>query len=557
MRTRNLLLAAFFLASAASRADHFAGGTITTRCTGNNFHEVTLQLFRNCNGEVLAPQNLNFTNDCGVQFSVNALQPVSVQDASSLCAAELPNSSCTGGSLLGFDLTTYRTTVFLSPCTNWVISWSICCRSGSLNVQGAPGLYLETVLNNSGGACNAAPVFVNDKIPTVCIGQEVSYDASALDADGNTLSYALIDARFGSPAPLPVLYAAGNSGAEPVNGMTIDPMTGELEFVPTASGAIIVVVEVTESGGNGQVIGKVMRDLLFVVTACSNEPPTAAGGTFTSTTGPANIVGDRALSICGTGAFCASITITDPDAGQQVLINTDLASTLPGATLSIAGTNPIVVQLCWDPVTTGSYPFTVTATDNACPFSGTRTYAYLVTVTSIPNPGIDAAVSVCENGSPFTMLDSLNGFPTISGQWFDPNGDPTNGIFTPGSSLSGIHTYTVGQAPCSASSELSVVTLASNEPACITAGLEEQEAFSPTIRQDASNGHHLWVGALPFDAQVTLYSGDGRVLLSHGLPAQHGGSTLVVVPAAHRGFVVVDVRATRSGAHERTRLFVP
>jgi hypothetical protein len=277
MRTSLLLLASLFLALPECRADHFAGGTITTRCTGNNFHEVTLQLFRNCNGEVLAPQNLNFTNDCGVQFSVNALQPTSVQDVSSLCPAELPNSSCNGGSLLGFDLTTFRTTVYLSPCTNWVISWSICCRNGSLNVQGAPGLYIETTLNNAGGTCNASPEFVNNKVPTVCVGQEVSHDASAVDLDGNMLSYALIDARFGSPLPLPVLYTSGYSGAVPYDGLTIDPMTGEVSFVPSVSGAIIVVVEVTETGSNGQVIGKVMRDFLFVVTACNNQPPTASG----------------------------------------------------------------------------------------------------------------------------------------------------------------------------------------------------------------------------------------------------------------------------------------
>jgi hypothetical protein len=369
------------------------------------------------------------------------------------------------------------------------------------------------------------------------------------------LSYALIDARFGSPLPLPVLYTSGYSGAVPYDGLTIDPMTGEVSFVPSVSGAIIVVVEVTETGSNGQVIGKVMRDFLFVVTACNNQPPTASGGTFTSSTGPATIVGDRALSVCGTGAFCASITITDPDVGQQLLINTDLASSLPGATLSIAGTNPAVVQLCWDPVTTGSYPFTITATDNSCPYAGSRTYAYNIIVTSAPNPGIGATASVCENGSPFTMLDSLNGFPTIGGQWLDPNGDPTNGFFTPGVSLNGIHTYTVGQPPCSASAVLSVVTLASNEPTCITAGSGELLSFLPSIRQDASQGHHLWISDLPLAAEVTLLTADGRLLHRQGLPAL-GGHRLIEVPASHHGFVLVDVRSMPSGSRHVERIFV-
>lgn len=556
MRIRHLLLAIVALSFMESRADHYAGGSITTRCTGGNFHEITLQLFRDCAGESLTPQSIYLSNDCGVNFTLNSLQPVTVEEVSSLCPSELLNSTCNGGTLQGYSLATYRSTVFLSPCTNWVISWFICCRASSLNVQGSPGLYLETIVNNPGGICNAAPEFVNNTVPTVCVGQQVSHDASALDTDGNSLSYALIDARFGSPAPLPVLYGAGYSGAEPFEGMTIDPVTGEVRFVPSAAGAIIVVVEVTETGSNGQVLGKIMRDFLFVVTACNNQPPTASGGTFTSSTGPATIVGDRALSVCGTGAFCASITITDPDVGQQLLINTDLASSLPGATLSIAGTNPAVVQLCWDPVTTGSYPFSITATDNSCPYAGSRTYAYNIIVASAPNPGISAAASVCENGSPFAMLDSLNGFPTFGGQWLDPNGDPTNGFFTPGLSLNGIHTYTVGQPPCSASSVLSVVTLASNEPACITAGSEELRSFLPSIRQDASQGHQLWISDLPLDAEVTLLTADGRLLLRQGLPSQLGGPSLIEVPASHHGFVLVDVRSMPSGARHVERIVV-
>ncbi|MBL7944692.1 MAG: hypothetical protein JNN32_01430 [Flavobacteriales bacterium] len=556
MRIRHLLLAFVVLPFVESRADHYAGGSITTRCTGGNFHEITLQLFSDCAGGQLLPQSIYLSNDCGVNFTLNALQPVTVEEVSSLCPSELPNSTCNGGTLQGYSLATYRATVFLSPCTNWVINWFICCRGSSLNVQGTPGLYLETIVNNPGGICNAAPEFVNNTVPTVCVGQEVSHDASALDAEGNTLSYALIDARFGSPAPLPVLYGGGYSGAEPFDGMTIDPVTGEVRFVPSAAGAIIVVVEVTETGTNGQVLGKVMRDFLFVVTACNNQPPSASSGTFTASTGPASIVGDRSLSVCGTGAFCASITITDPDVGQQLLLSTDLASSLPGATLSIAGTNPAVVQLCWDPVTTGSYPFTITATDNSCPYAGTRTYAYDIVVTSAPNPGINGTATVCENGAPFAMLDSLNGFPTLSGQWVDPNGEPTNGIFTPGLSLNGIHTYTVGQPPCSASSVLSVVTLASNEPACITAGSEELRSFIPRVQQDPSQGHHLWISDLPHPTEVTLLSADGRLLHHRSLPPQHGGSALIEVPAEHTGVLLVHLRSLPSGARHVERIVV-
>lgn len=43
-----LFLPHVLLTGAFARADHWAGGTITMRCLGGNFHETTLQLFRNC-----------------------------------------------------------------------------------------------------------------------------------------------------------------------------------------------------------------------------------------------------------------------------------------------------------------------------------------------------------------------------------------------------------------------------------------------------------------------------------------------------------------------------
>ncbi|HMC96831.1 MAG TPA: hypothetical protein VKG92_04220, partial [Flavobacteriales bacterium] len=65
MTLRIGLFAAFFILIGAARAMHLPGGTITYRCTGNNYHEITLTLYRECSGAAMVSQTLQFHNDCG------------------------------------------------------------------------------------------------------------------------------------------------------------------------------------------------------------------------------------------------------------------------------------------------------------------------------------------------------------------------------------------------------------------------------------------------------------------------------------------------------------
>lgn len=558
MRTHYTLVFLFSLAWSTIKADHFLGGTITTRCTGGNFHEVTLQLFRNCNGAALIPQSLRFSNACGVEFSQGNLLPVSVQDVSSLCPAELPNSSCNGGSLLGFDLTTYRTTVYLSPCTDWVISWNTCCRNTSLNVSGAPGLYIETTLNNPNGLCNEAPHFVDNSVPMVCVGQAVQFDASATDSNGDSLRYELISARFSSPLAMPVQYQPGFEGSAPYTGMVINPATGMITFTPDAVGGIVVVVKVTETGANGQVIGTVMRDMLFVATNCSNSPPTLESGTFTATSGSASMTGGHAVTACSYTAYCASITITDPNIGQELSITSTIGTAMPEATLSVTGTNPIVVEVCSEGTAPGTYTFSIVAHDNACPVIGSRTYAYTVTVVDGPNAGESASTSVCENGSSFSMFERLGGNPTEGGSWVDPNGNSTDGIFVPGLTLAGIHTYSITGEGCTASARLSVVTYAATEPDCLIAGVDSHQPSSQlALHPDAGDAHRYWVTAPSMHATVRIIAPDGRLIQTSRQVSTGSTPFVVDIPATHHGPALIQLDDNTSGNRYVLRAVVP
>lgn len=557
MCIRNTLLSFLTFIWVPVFADHYAGGSITTRCTGNNWHEVTLQLFRNCSGIALLPQTLNFSNTCGVQFTQTNLTPTSLQDASSLCPDDLPNSSCNGGSLLGFELATYQTQVYLSPCETWTISWNICCRNTSLNVTGTPGLYIETTVRNQNGACNAAPTFVNNKVPMVCVNQPAAFDASAVESDGDQLSYELIAARFASPAPLPVEYVGGYSGTTPFTGMVIDAASGMITFTPTLAGAIIVVVKITERGSDGQVKGTVMRDMLFVATACSNQPPPLTSGTFISASGAGDLAGDRALTVCGEQPYCASITISDPNLDQSLTLVSNIGSSLPGASLTVNGTNPLEVELCATGTPVGTYTFWITVEDDACPVIAARTYHYTVEVHTEPQAGTSASLSVCENASWIDLFAALGGTPAADGQWVDPQGNATNGIFVPGTSLPGIHTYTVGSGSCEASATVSVVLRSATDPECVTAGLTDAAHPTLSIGQDATHPHRLWITAPAMNASMRITTADGRLLQDGQFMTSGMAPTMIDLPVRYHGLALIQLQDKDSGTRYVLRAVVP
>ncbi len=538
-------------------AHHYAGGTITTRCVGNNFHEITLQLFRNCWGDPFQGQTLHFSNDCGVEFTNTGLQPVSVVGASSICPAELPNTTCNGGSLLGYELNTYKTTVYLSPCTGWRINWYICCRNTSLNLNGGPGIYIETTLNNQSGVCNAAPVFINDRVPTLCAGQEVTFDAGATDPEGNELSYALIPARFGSPTPMPLQYNAGYSGAEPYIGLTLNPSTGVITFTPTAAATFVVVVEVTERDAQGAIIGQVMRDLVFNIAACTNQAPAQESGTFIASSGGAEVAGERQLAVCGSEGFCATITISDPDLDQALSITTNLDSILPGATMTLSGTNPLNIELCGANLQVGAHSLWIKATDSGCPVVASRTYHLQVEVTDTQSAGADSAVSVCENAAYTDLFDLLGGSPTVGGQWVDPEGNLTNGIFVPGVSLTGIHTYTVGTPPCTSSAVISVVLRPATDPECLTAGVATYRGQSLSYRPDDSNSHRMWVQAPPMKAVLRVIAADGRLVHEGLFQSMDEVPVAVDIPTEQHGLMAIVLQDASTGEKHTVRMVVP
>src|SRR5690606_10967883 len=109
----------------------------------------------------------------------------------------------------------------------------------------------------------------------------------------------------------------------------------------------------------------------------------------------------------------------------------------------------------YDPATMdpGVYTYTVAGTAPCTNASSTVT----VSETGSPDAGTDGAVTVCSDGTPIDLFNSLGGTPDAGGSW---SGGLVNGLFDPAVNTAGTYTYTISAtAPCLGSSADVTVTV--------------------------------------------------------------------------------------------------
>lgn len=122
------------------------------------------------------------------------------------------------------------------------------------------------------------------------------------------------------------------------------------------------------------------------------------------------------------------------------------------------GPGNVVVGNTFTPGTSlaGSYTYTV-GDGVICPIDQAT---ILVTVLPLPNAGTNTQLTVCETEPVFELIDLMDGNPELGGTWTDPQGNVYGGTFTPGVSVDGVYTYTIGAAPCEATATIQVSTVA-------------------------------------------------------------------------------------------------
>ena len=286
MPRNHLLLIALFWSSWAM-GTHVLGGEMFYDKLAGNQYRVTLKLYRDC-----GPGNTNSTGfDAEIQLAIydgNNLFQFSQFvgfTGENTVPVELSNPCLAAPPTICAAWAEYITTVDLPPnATGYVISYQRCCRTPTIvNLPSGllQGLTCTVQIPPATVGTNSSPRFSDYPPVALCLGQDMTFDHSATDPDGDVLVYDLFTPYAGGtpddPAPMAppppytnILWAPGYSGAYPIDAdpsLTIDPGTGVLSVHPTLSGSFAAGIRVREFR-NGQLLSESIRDVRFDVVPC-------------------------------------------------------------------------------------------------------------------------------------------------------------------------------------------------------------------------------------------------------------------------------------------------
>ena len=284
---RWLPLIAFLLAfSLEVKSEHIIGGEMYYECNGDGTYTFTMKLYRDCNSsgaEFDNPANFAVFNDNNIlitQVQEFVLSEQEIDPNFNSPCLEFPPDICVEEGTYEFTLT------LDTDVSGYQVVYQRCCRNQTvqnLDNPGAQGLTIVAEVPSTNDAvCNSSPVFNNFPPPVLCSFEELVFDHSATDPDGDELVYSLCSPYIGGtqndPLPIPpsnppyelVNWGPGFSDVTPLNGdpeLNIDPATGILTGVPQQQGQYVVGVCV-EEWRDGVLLGVNKRDFQFNVAPC-------------------------------------------------------------------------------------------------------------------------------------------------------------------------------------------------------------------------------------------------------------------------------------------------
>ncbi|RLD63770.1 MAG: hypothetical protein DRI84_09295, partial [Bacteroidetes bacterium] len=268
-----------------SQATHLAGADLTYTCLGGNTYLITSTFYRDCSGAgAPTTQTISFNCSSNPAFNFTAtLQriPGTGQEITPGCSASPTRCSGTQYNSYGVQEYIFQGTVTLAPCNSWTIQTGSCCRNTVSTVSGQGSWTMLARLNNLSAPCNSSPTFSNKPVAIVCNNQSFCFNHGALDPDGDSLVYSFYSPFTNYPASVPYIggFSATNflTSSTPI---TIDPVTGDICFTPSAILSTVTGVKVDEYrniNGTPTLIGTVYRDLQMKIVQCNNQIPILSG----------------------------------------------------------------------------------------------------------------------------------------------------------------------------------------------------------------------------------------------------------------------------------------
>jgi len=398
------------------------GINVQYECLGGDDYLISVHLFRDCAEFTETPDFLDIfiTSTCQT-FGFIEIDLQESLEVSQLCPDSLPSSSCNGGSLPGVNLTVYSGVVNLPPCADWQIIVAEQNRAEVLNLFdpfGDSRLHVEAFLNNASGECNTSPQLGLFNLPFVCVNSDFFYNLSFNDPDGDSLVYALTPAIKSTQADMPIdmTYEPGYSPTAPIDNLTFNSETGQMEMTPTAEGKYTIVVEVREYR-DGVLIGIVYLDFNVIVIPCAVPPPTPLPGSLAHISGGGYPISDNEISICAGDDFCLELDFVSTDPMLELTLSADIDQAIPGATFTQSGINPATIEFCGTvPPNFNGGDFVVSAIDDFCSIYGQAFYAVQFVLREPMSAGPDTTICAGESVQIFAENDT-------SYTWFDTAGN--------------------------------------------------------------------------------------------------------------------------------------
>ncbi|MDR1792894.1 MAG: gliding motility-associated C-terminal domain-containing protein [Bacteroidales bacterium] len=128
--------------------------------------------------------------------------------------------------------------------------------------------YIETVIViNATFGGNSSPVLTNPPVDNGCVGAIFYHNPAAVDAEGDSLVYSLINCKGIDGVDIPgyTLPLA--------NSITIDRNSGDFVWdAPRAQGEYNIAILIEEYR-SGIKIGSIIRDMQINIASCDNQPP--------------------------------------------------------------------------------------------------------------------------------------------------------------------------------------------------------------------------------------------------------------------------------------------
>lgn len=290
MKFKNVIVFLLFWCSFFNaHATHIIGGEIYYDYLGNNNYRIYIAVYRDCATVSGAPyddplylaiysSNNVLVQNVEVPFPGSDVLPIIFSNP---CVVA-PTGFCN-------EKAVYTTVVNLPPTAGgYTISYQRCCRRPDVvNIvdPGDTGLTLTTNIPGSANNyfINSSPRFTNYPPLVLCNNDDLVFDHSATDPDGDQLFYELITPYSGAtdfapqpnPAPPPnygpIFWATNFNALNPLGPgatISINPTTGVLTTNPELTGLFVIGIRVKEFR-NGVLIGQTDRDFIFKVINCN------------------------------------------------------------------------------------------------------------------------------------------------------------------------------------------------------------------------------------------------------------------------------------------------